>query len=200
MIKQIGAALFLLVLVGFIVYNEVGKEETDNSSDELQEYDASGDTSQEGTSISPPNAPSGLQVGDQAPDFELETLDGKNVKLSELEGQKVFLNFWATWCPPCKEEMPEMEKFHEEYGDEVVVLAVNATETESNESDVDKYIEEEGYTFPILLDKDSKVNNDYQAMSIPTTYFIGTDGQVQEPRKVGPMSFDFMIEMKDALN
>ncbi|GGF10276.1 thiol:disulfide interchange protein tlpA [Halobacillus andaensis] len=199
MIKQIGAALFLIVLVGFIVYNEVGKEETDTSG-ELQEYDASGDPSQEGTSMTPPNAPSGLQVGDQAPDFELETLDGESVKLSELKGQKVFLNFWATWCPPCKEEMPEMEKFHNEYGDEVVVLAVNATETESNESDVDKYIEEEGYTFPVLLDKDSEVNNDYQAMSIPTTYFIGTDGQVQEPRKVGPMSYDFMIEMKDALN
>ncbi|MCP3025975.1 TlpA disulfide reductase family protein [Halobacillus sp. A5] len=199
MIKQISAAFFLLVLVGVIVYNETGQEEPDTSN-KLQEYDTTGDGEQEGTAISPPNAPEGLKTGEQAPDFELETLEGDEVNLSELKGEKVFLNFWATWCPPCKEEMPEMEKFHQEFGDEVTVLAVNATDSESNLTDVEEYIEEEDYTFPVLLDKKGEVNNSYQAMSIPTTYFIGTDGKVQQDRKVGPMSYDFMVEMKDALD
>ncbi|WP_101843980.1 TlpA disulfide reductase family protein [Halobacillus sp. Marseille-P3879] len=199
MIKQIGAGLFLLILVGIIVYNEVGQED-EGSSDELQQYDTSGDTSQEGTSMSPPNSPAGIKKGEQAPDFELQNLEGDEVKLSSLRGEKVFLNFWATWCPPCKEEMPEMERFHKEFGDEVTILAVNATDSESSISDVHDYIEEEGYTFPVLLDRKGDVTSDYQAMSIPTTYFIGTDGVVQEERRVGPMSYEFMVEMKDELN
>ncbi|MFC7060330.1 TlpA family protein disulfide reductase [Halobacillus seohaensis] len=200
MVKQISAALFLLILVGFIVYNEIDKEnEASESTSELTEYDVSGNTEQEGTAMTAPNTPGGLEVGDQAPDFELETLDGETIKLSELTGKKVILNFWATWCPPCKVEMPEMEKFHQEYGDEVEVIAVNATGTESNRSDVASFIEEEKYTFPIVLDEELKVNNDYQVISIPTTYFIGSDGKIQEPRKVGPMTYDYMLEVKDAL-
>ncbi|WP_431799274.1 redoxin domain-containing protein [Halobacillus andaensis] len=95
MIKQIGAGLFLIILVGIIVYNEVGQED-EGSSDELQQYDTSGDTSQEGTSMSPPNSPAGIKKGEQAPDFELQNLEGDEVKLSSLRGEKVFLNFWAT--------------------------------------------------------------------------------------------------------
>ncbi|MCP3031296.1 TlpA family protein disulfide reductase [Halobacillus sp. A1] len=200
MLKQISAGLFLLVLVGFIVYSEVGQgTEKDNSSEELTKYDVSEETDQEGTAMTAPNAPKGLEVGDEAPDFELETLDGDKIKLSELKGKKVMINFWATWCPPCKVEMPEMERFHEKYGDEVEVLAVNATGTESKLGNVEEFIEEEGYTFPILLDQELETNDDYQAVSLPTTYFIGTDGVIQQPRKVGPMTYDFMIEMKDSL-
>ncbi|MFP4021177.1 MAG: peroxiredoxin family protein, partial [Halanaerobium sp.] len=66
----------------------------------------------------------GTEVGMQAPDFTLKNMDDKEVSLSDYRGQKVFLNFWASWCPPCRQEMPDMQKLHEEYGEEVVILAV----------------------------------------------------------------------------
>ncbi|KHE67743.1 TlpA disulfide reductase family protein [Halobacillus sp. BBL2006] len=197
MIKQILASLFLLILLGVVIYNVVDERQaaTDEKT-QSQELSEAG----EGAGMISPNAPSGLKVGEKAPDFSLETLDGQTVKLSDYKGKKVFLNFWATWCPPCQEEMPEMEKFHKEYGKEVEVLAINGTAAEENIGVVKEYVEEGGYTFPVLLDKELETTNTYQAISIPTTYFIGTDGVVQQPRKVGPMTYDFMIKMKDQLN
>src|SRR5690606_33071951 len=90
-------------------------------------YDVTGDTSVSGGMIAPAESV-GIQPGEIAPDFELETLDGAVVKLSELKGEKVILNFWATWCPPCKEEMPEMQEFYDKYGDDINVIAVNFKE------------------------------------------------------------------------
>src|SRR5690625_1361660 len=86
----------------------------------------------------------GLEVGNLAPDFELETLEGETVKLSDLKGQKVFLNFWASWCGPCRSEMPDMQKFHEDR-DDVTILAVNVNDRPEN---VDEFLEEYGITFP----------------------------------------------------
>ncbi|UOR12604.1 TlpA disulfide reductase family protein [Halobacillus amylolyticus] len=200
MIKQIGAGLFLMVLIGVVVFNVFSEDQGESSEGEVVEYNVTGDSSQEGTSITPPNAPDGLEVGEKAPDFTLETLAGETLSLSDLRGQKVILNFWATWCPPCREEMPRMEKFQQEYGDEIQIVAVNATGSESSIKKVRNYIEEGGYTFPVVLDKELNVNNDYQAIALPTTYFIGTDGVIQQPRKVGPMTYDFMVKMKNALN
>ncbi|MFG6120756.1 redoxin domain-containing protein [Thalassobacillus sp. B23F22_16] len=198
MIKRIVVSALFLILIGYAVYSfaDNGKDEANGPN----EYDVSGDTSQEGTGMMPPNTPKGIQEGEQAPDFELETTDGETIRLSDLKGKKVFLNFWATWCPPCKEEMPEMQKFHEEFDEEVEIIAVNVTTTETSVDDVQKYLEEEGYTFQVPLDKRNQVSSEYQAITIPTTYFIGTDGTVQQPRQVGPMTYDFMVKMKDSLN
>ncbi|WP_085508504.1 redoxin domain-containing protein [Thalassobacillus devorans] len=197
MIKRIVVSALFLILIGYAVYSfaDNGKDEANGPN----EYDVSGDTSQEGTGMMPPNTPKGIQEGEQAPDFELETVDGETIRLSDLKGKKVFLNFWATWCPPCKEEMPEMQKFHEEFGDEVEIVAVNVTTTETSVDDVQKYLEQEGYTFQVPLDKRNQVSSEYQAITIPTTYFIGTDGTVQQSRQVGPMTYDFMVKMKDDL-
>ncbi|WP_173916415.1 TlpA disulfide reductase family protein [Halobacillus sp. Marseille-Q1614] len=196
MIKQISAALVLLVLIGLIVWEVKPKEET---SDKLPEYNVSGNPDQEGTAITPPNAEEGLTIGDRAPDVELETMEGETAKLSDLRGKKVILNFWATWCPPCKEEMPEMEKFHKEYGDEVEIIAVNVTGSENEPEDVYKYVTNNKYTFDVWMDYQLEANDAYHVISIPTTYFIGTDGRIQQPHKVGPMTYDFMVEMKEAL-
>ncbi|SDO88835.1 TlpA family protein disulfide reductase [Halobacillus aidingensis] len=184
------ATAFLVILLGLIIFT------TFSEKDEVEQQKSS--ASQE-TGMVAPNAPDGLQVGEQAPDFTLETLNGETVKLSDFRGKKVFLNYWATWCPPCREEMPEMQKFHEKYGDEVVMLAVNGTGTEKKREDVGRFVKNGGYTFPILLDKELEINQTYQILSIPTTYFIGTDGVIQEPRIVGPMTYEMMEKKKDAL-
>ncbi|ARI77407.1 TlpA family protein disulfide reductase [Halobacillus mangrovi] len=194
MIKQIIATLFLLFLVGVVIYSVVDERDSETKGNTEEHYEAN-----EGAGMTAPNAPSGLKVGEKAPDFTLETLEGKTVSLSDLQGKKVFINFWATWCPPCREEMPEMEKFYKEYGDEVEVLAINGTASEENVGVVEEYVQKGEYSFPVLLDKDLEITNTYQAISIPTTYFIGTDGVVQQPRKVGPMTYDFMIKMKEKL-
>ncbi|RWZ60390.1 TlpA family protein disulfide reductase [Halobacillus fulvus] len=197
MVKRVFAALFLLALLAFGIYSGV----TDGDKKQVANQSAEND----GTTMYAPNSPAGLQAGEMAPDFTLKTLDGENVQLSDLKGKKVFVNFWATWCPPCREEMPEMQRFHEEFGDEVVVLAVNGTGSEKganfeNKMQVVKdYVEEGSYTFPVLLDEQLDITTEYQAISIPTTYFIGTDGTIQKPRRVGPMNYEFMIEMKNDL-
>lgn len=96
-------------------------------------------------------------------------------------------------------EMPEMQEFHEKYGDEVAIIAVNATGTERSEAVMREYIEENGYTFTVLLDQDLTVNASYQALSLPTTYFINSQGIIQLPRKIGPMDLNMMKENMEKL-
>ncbi len=201
MYKRIISVVVLIVLVGIVVLSVVKDNEEDQSKNGPDEYDVSGDTDAEGATItSPSDDDDGIEVGDMASDFELETLAGEKLKLSDLKGKKVILNFWATWCPPCKVEMPEMQKFYDEHSDEVEIVAVNLTGTETGDKKVQDYIDKYKYTYPIPLDKDSKVSNTYMAITIPTTYFIGTDGKVQQPKHVGPMNYGFMEEMLDKLD
>ncbi|MEH7336636.1 redoxin domain-containing protein [Neobacillus drentensis] len=129
----------------------------------------------------------GLAIGAKAPDFELKTLTGETVKLSNLKGKKVMLNFWATWCPPCKAEMPEMEQFYKEKDKDLVILAVNI----DPQLEVQKFVDENKITFPILLDAEDKVNETYQILSIPTTYFIDSKGIIQN-KFTGAMTLDIM--------
>ncbi|QKY71608.1 TlpA family protein disulfide reductase [Lentibacillus sp. CBA3610] len=154
--------------------------------------------SSEGAGIVPPGE-TGIEEGKVAPDFEVETLSGDTFRLSDLRGRKVIMNFWASWCGPCKEEMPEMQAFYEDYGDQVEVVAVNLTGNDSSIEDVREYIDQNGYTYPVPLDKDSEIQDQYSIYNIPTTYFIGTDGKVQEPPKLGPMDYDYMVDMMEKL-
>jgi len=110
-----------------------------------------------------------------APDFTLEDLSGKRVSLKQFRGRVVFLNFWATWCIPCREEMPAMEKLHRELKDDgLEVVAVNFKE--SNQQ-VRKFFEELGLTFTALLDKDGEVSREYGVWSLPLSYFIDRRGE-----------------------
>lgn len=136
----------------------------------------------------------GLGIGQKAPDFELKTLDGQKIRLSQLQGKKVMLNFWATWCPPCKAEMPFMEKFYKEAGDEIEIIAVNI----DTENDVAGFAKNMKITFPILLDKKEQVMKTYQVISIPTTYFIDKDGIIKH-KFIGAMSPEKMREFTDSL-
>lgn len=116
--------------------------------------------------------------GHPAPDFTLQTLDGESLSLSDLQGQAVVLNFWATWCPPCRAEMPELQAAYEDYGPGgLVVLGVNQGEDQAT---VKAYQEELNLTFPVVLDTQFEVSETYQINSLPTTFFIDRDGIIRE--------------------
>lgn len=117
-----------------------------------------------------------LAVGDQAPDFSLIDMEGNKHKLSDYKGQGVFLNFWGTWCPPCKREMPDMEKQYQVFKDAGVhILAVNIGDTEFQ---INKFVKQHELTFPILRDKTKDVRDLYRIDKMPTTLLINPDGEI----------------------
>jgi len=112
----------------------------------------------------------------EAPDFSLPTLEGQTVTLSALRGRVVFLNFWATWCPPCREEMPSIERLHRELKDQgLVVLGVDVDESPKL---VAKFIEDFRLGFPVVLDAGSHVFSRYGVRGLPTTILIDRQGRV----------------------
>ena len=116
--------------------------------------------------------------GHPAPDFTLQTLDGATLSLSDLQGQAVVLNFWATWCPPCRAEMPELQAAYEDFGPGgLVVLGVNQGEEQAA---VQAYLDELNLTFPVVLDTQFEASEIYQVNSLPTTFFIDRDGVIRE--------------------
>jgi len=128
------------------------------------------------------------QQGFLAPDFELKTPAGEPVKLSELRGQAVLVNLWATWCPPCRAEMQSIERVYQEYkGEGFTVLAVNMTYQDDPFAIV-PFADEQGLTFPILLDETGETAQAYQLRSLPSSYFIRRDGIINEVVIGGPMS------------
>jgi peroxiredoxin len=117
-----------------------------------------------------------LKEGTRSIDFELQDLNGKKVSLSSQKGKVVFLNFWATWCPPCRAEMPSMQRLHARFKDKgLVILAVNLQEDAKS---VRRFLAANKLSFPVLLDSDGRIGAIYGARSIPTTYLIGRDGSV----------------------
>jgi peroxiredoxin len=124
-----------------------------------------------------------------APDFTLEDLDAKKISLKDYRGKVILINFWATWCPPCRREMPSMERLHQYFkGKDFIVLAVNQMESVdqvfayTGELEVDP-------TFTILFDKDSAVSRAYSVLGLPTTYLIDKKGNMRF-RAIGGREFD----------
>lgn len=137
----------------------------------------------------------GASKGDTAYDFYLEDMDGNFVSLSDFRGKKVFLNFWASWCPPCRVEMPHLQEFAEE-NEDVVVLGVNVTSSESSLDNVKGFVDEFGLTFPNLYGTDD-ITNLYDVEFLPTSYFIDSNGVVNES-VIGPVTKD-ILEARFAL-
>jgi cytochrome c biogenesis protein CcmG/thiol:disulfide interchange protein DsbE len=123
-----------------------------------------------------------------APDFTLNTPDGESFTLSELRGQAVLVNLWATWCPPCRAEMPAIQKLYDEYKDQgFVVLGLNMT-YQDDPSAVVPFIQENQLTFPILIEETGNVAEKFELRSLPSSFFIDRDGIIQEVVIGGPMS------------
>ena len=134
-----------------------------------------------------------------APDFTLDTLQGENVTLSDLRGKIVLINLWATWCPPCRAEMPALENAYKQYKDsEVIILGLNVTNQDS-EKDIPPFVNEFGLTFPILLDRDGSVSALYQLKGLPTTFFVNRAGIIRTVAVGGPMSETFIRSKIEAL-
>lgn len=130
-------------------------------------------------------------VGHPAPEFTLQTLDGESLSLSDLKGQAVVLNFWASWCGPCRAEMPELERAYRENADGgLVVLGVNQGEQQAIAADFARQFD---LTFPIVLDQRLLVSNAYQSNSLPTTFFIDRDGIIRE-HVIGQMNTALLNE------
>jgi len=128
------------------------------------------------------------QKGFLAPDFTLETLDGESVTLSDLRGRALLVNFWATWCPPCRAEMPAFQKAYRDYEEQgFMIVAVNAT-LQDNPTDIIAFVEEYGLSFPIVLDNNGAVNQLYQVRSLPTSFFINKEGIISEVVIGGPIA------------
>jgi cytochrome c biogenesis protein CcmG, thiol:disulfide interchange protein DsbE len=123
-------------------------------------------------------------IGHPAPDFTLTGLDGKTFTLSELRGQPVVLNFWATWCPPCRAEMPELQAASERLDGEVAIIGVNQGE---NAQQVSGFVQPLGFTFPMPLDESMGVSRQYLVRNLPTTFFIDRDGIIRHAQ-VGPLT------------
>ncbi len=119
----------------------------------------------------------GVKVGDLAPDFTLTDLEGNLLRLSDLRGKVVFINFWATWCPPCRAEMPEIEAIHQEYKDKgVVVIGLDILESED---EVRQFVEQGGYSWTFVIDTTGEVAASYNVTAIPKSFFIDREGIIR---------------------
>jgi peroxiredoxin len=116
------------------------------------------------------------EVGAYAPDFTLESVSGEEIQLSDYQGQVILVNFWAVWCPPCRQEMPAIQTAANEYGEELVVLMINAGDAKD---DAIAFLDAYGFSFQALLDAGYKVNDQYRVRGLPTTFFIDGDGIIQ---------------------
>jgi len=136
-----------------------------------------------------------LTVGKIAPDFELPDLVDKSVRLSHFRGKVVFLNFWATWCKPCREEMPSMEILYKNFErDGLVVLAISIDRV-TTKKDIPPFVKSLNLTFPILIDSWGQTDKRYKLMGVPETYIIDQQGVLRE-KVIGPRDWTILDNLQ----
>jgi peroxiredoxin len=158
--------------------NVVASEPTTEASENAEETEATPKPSSE--------------IGSLAPNFTLPTLTGEDVSLQDFRGQVVLLNFWATWCGPCRQETPDLQRLSEKYQEQDLVVLGVSVDTEETVDAVPDFIEEFALTYPILLDTDLEVFAEYaDSGGIPQSYFIDAEGIIREI-SLGALEWDFM--------
>jgi peroxiredoxin len=166
------AALALAGSLAFWGYQRL----RDEPAEQLQSIPAFEGTAESGVGSVLTDTSDLPEVGDPAPDFELPDTNGQMVRLGDYLGRPVILNFWATWCAPCRLEMPELQRAQAEFGDDgPVVLTINQEESAEQ---VTEFFDEVGLTLPALLDSEAEVGMAYGAFFLPTTVIVGPDGAV----------------------
>lgn len=187
--KTIIGILLLVILIGgaYVAYNQLSsqnppegripeledsQQNKDNASDESQENSPTTDAPNPNTEDSEPQKL-------QAFDFTVYNADDTEVKLSDFYGKPIIINFWATWCPYCVDEMPLFEEKYKEYEDDIHFLMVDSIDGQRETKEKgQKFIEDKGYTFPVYYDMDFDATSEYEAYSMPTTVFIDKDGYI----------------------
>lgn len=181
-----GAAVLVGLAIGLVVWSGLPSR-----VDEPSDQGSIAESGEVGPIALPDDGAGGLPVapeeGALAPNFSLETPDGDTYTLSELRGQPVLINFWATWCGPCRLEMPAIQAIYETRAEDgFVVLAVNHTSTDSVPAITD-FAQELGLSFPLLVDPGSEVNTDYRVRAYPSSFFVDGEGVIQTVH-FGPMT------------
>jgi thiol-disulfide isomerase/thioredoxin len=175
-----GFALFIAIAV--FAYNMLGQKVTPQNEIEVTQEKGEVSPTQNGE-VSQPQAGEASQAQEEektkAPDFTVLNADGASAKLSDFIGKPVVLNFWASWCPPCKGEMPEFNEVYQDVGQDVAFMMVDLVDgqRETKEKGA-QYVKDQGYSFPVYFDTNQDAANTYGIMSIPTTIFIDKDGYV----------------------
>lgn len=139
-------------------------------------------------------------IGDPAPDFSLPTLQDQKVSLGEFKGKVVLINFWASWCTPCQEELPELQKLYQKYHDRgFELIGINI---DKNQANAEKFVKRFGLTFPVALDPESSEIRAYQGRAMPMSYLVDRQGIVRQlffgfNRKKLPMMESAIVEALD---
>lgn len=192
--KKKGLILIALVIVlviggAYFLYNKLGDRLTPNQLAASSQAGAPADASDASDSSADSNTPDASGTSSEnedaaaptepqkAPDFTVYDADGNAVKLSDFFGKPIVLNFWSSRCGPCKYEMPDFNEVYKEMGDSVQFLMVNMTDGSwDTKETATKFIEKEGYEFPVFFDTDQSAARTYGVYSLPTTYFIDANG------------------------
>ena len=173
--------VFVLLLGGaYVLYDRLGQ---DVRAEQMLVHSADKSASDDAPTETDTAASNGSASGQPtevipAPDFTVYDSDGNEVRLSRFFGKPIVLNFWASWCGPCRSEMPEFNEKYAELGDEVHFVMVNMTTGRETVETASAFIRESGYEFPVLFDTGSEAAAVYGAYSLPTSFFINADGHV----------------------
>ena len=180
-------ALFIVLIIGAsILYNSLSADFELDSLSVAEGVDSTDDTANTAADASQSSENNGSNSEEstenhltQAPNFTVYDLEGNEINLSDFFGKPIIVNFWASWCGPCKMEMPDFDEAYQTYGNDISFLMVNMTDgSRETVETASSFIEESGYSFPVYYDTNYSAAITYSVSSLPTTYFIDADGNL----------------------